>query len=75
MLFIGRKNLNRFKVILVSPSAEKILLLIYCFCIPYIAFYPITNIKFNEYEIKENVKTIFNNAYVKKSSHIEDIYS
>lgn len=52
MLFIGRKNLNRFKIILVSPSAEKILLIIYCVCLPYIAFYPVTNNNFNEYEIK-----------------------
>lgn len=60
MLFIGRKNLNRFKIILVSPTAEKLLLLIYCICLPIIAFYPSINEKFNDFEIKQNLQNLFN---------------
>ena len=60
MIFIGRKNIKIFKLFLVSPILEKILLLTFIIFLPLIAFYPENFYTYTNFDLAVSLINSFN---------------
>lgn len=72
MIFIGRKNIKLFKLFLVSPLLEKLLLICFILFLPLIAFYPANLSTYTDLDLAINLmnsfdSTIFSSILTKES--------
>ena len=75
MIFIGRKNIKLFKLFLVSPILEKLLLATFLIFLPLIAFYPESFSTYSNFDLSVNLLNSFNSSKFISLSSKTEFYS